>query len=118
MKIIKQNSKDWEEKRGYSKKIFLTPEDLDSPTNLVQEIKIKPGEECAEHYHKKQTEVFYFLNANGYWIINGVEQRFEKGDVLVIEPHDKHKIINDTQEDYLYIAFKVNYVDDADSYWE
>ncbi len=116
MKIVRQNDKEWEDKKGYSKKVFLSPSDLSSAGNVIQEIKIKAGETAAEHYHKKQTEVFYFLNGNGYWVINGVEQRFTAGDVLVVEPNDKHIVVNNTQEDYLYVAFKGNFEED-DSYW-
>ncbi len=116
MKIIKPDLKNWEEQRGYSKKIFLTPEDLQSPENLLQEIKIKPGQTAPNHYHKKQTEVFYFLNENGYWIINGETKKFHTGDILVIEPYDKHTVNNDTSEDYLYLAFKIHYAE-KDIYW-
>lgn len=39
------------------------------------------------------------------------------GDVLVIEPGDKHTVVNDTSEEYLYLAFKFKYSSD-DFYWE
>ncbi len=116
MKIIKSEDKQWAEKEGYSKKIFLDENDLNYPGGLVQEIKIKPGEEAKEHHHKKQTEIFYFLTENGYWIINGEKMSFRKGDVLVIEPFDKHIVFNNTDKDYIYLAFKFNYSSD-DSYW-
>jgi len=66
MKLIQSKSKKWEAKPGgYSKKIFLDEEDLNYPGALVQELKIKPGDICANHYHKKQTEIFYFTTVNG-----------------------------------------------------
>ena len=61
MKTIRSNQKEWLENKGYSKKILLDDENLKSGS-LVQEIKIKAGEKAGEHYHQKQTEVFYFLN--------------------------------------------------------
>ncbi len=88
MKIIKAQDKEWIEKQGYSKRIFLDEKDLGQPGALVQEIKIKAGETAGEHYHKKQTEIFYFLTENGHWIINGERMIFKIGDVLVIEPED------------------------------
>jgi len=116
MKILKSEDKQWTEKEGYSKRIFLNEKDLNYPGGLVQEIKIKPGEGAKEHYHKKQTEIFYFLTGNGYWIINGEKMSFKRGDVLAIEPFDKHITLNDTDEDYIYLAFKFNYSSD-DLYW-
>lgn len=117
MKIIKSNVKNWVDKQGYSKKIFLDEKDTGIPGLLVQVVKIKAGETAKTHYHKKQTEIFYFLTKNGYWIINGEKMTFEVGDILVIEPLDKHLVANDTSEDYLYLAIKYNYGQN-DLYWQ
>lgn len=117
MKIIKPEDKNWQDKEGYSKKIFLDENDLKTSGALVQEIKIKAGETAENHYHKKQREIFYFLNKNGYWVINGERFEFQVGEILVIEPEDRHTVVNNTKEDYLYLAFKVDYSVD-DLYWE
>lgn len=117
MKIIKSKNKIWSPKKGYSKKIFLNSKDLGIKGALVQEIKIKIGDTAKNHYHKKQTEIFYFITNNGYWIINGERKELEVGDVLVIEPFDKHEVVNNTSSDYIYIAFKYNY-DEDDIFWE
>jgi len=117
MKFIKTHEKEWQDKQGYSKRIFLNEKDLKHLGSLVQEIKIKPHDEAKSHYHKKQTEIFYFLNTNGYFTVNGEKIVPEVGDILVVEPNDKHIVTNDTDEDFLYLAFKVNY-DENDSYWE
>lgn len=117
MKIIKSEDKNWQEKEGYSKKIFLDETDLNCKGSLVQEIKIKAREKAENHFHKIQTEVFYFLTDNGYWIINNQKRTFKIGDILVIEPGDKHSTINETDQDYIYLAFKIKY-DPTDLYWE
>ena len=109
MKIVKSNDKQWLSMEGYSKKIFLDSKDLGINRARIQQIKIKPGETAKEHYHKKQTEIFCFLTSNGYWIINGQKKEFEVGDTLVIEPFDKHEVINDSSSDYTYLAVKYNY---------
>jgi quercetin dioxygenase-like cupin family protein len=116
MKIIKSETKDWQQKKGYSKKILLDEKVIGFPGSLVQELKIKPGEKADDHYHKKQTEIFYFLTENGYWIINGERNVFKKGDILIIEPGDRHIAVNESDTDYLYLAMKYNY-DPEDSYW-
>ncbi|PIS40669.1 MAG: hypothetical protein COT26_02110 [Candidatus Kerfeldbacteria bacterium CG08_land_8_20_14_0_20_43_14] len=61
MKIIKSNNLNWIDKAGYSKKIFVTDKEVDHPGVRVQELKIAPGQICKSHYHRKQTEIFYFL---------------------------------------------------------
>lgn len=115
MKIVKQTDK-WYQKQGYSKKILLNENDLNYKGGLVQEIRIKPGETAENHYHEKQTEIFYFLTNNGYWVINGEKFVFNMGDVLMIEPGDKHLVSNNSNQDYIYLAFKFNY-DSDDLYW-
>lgn len=117
MKLIKSESKEWVEKEGYSKKIYLNEIDLTHKGELVQKLRIKPGEAAKPHYHKKQTEIFYFLNNNGYWIINDKKIEIAIDDVLVIEPMDKHVAINNTKKDFLYMAFKFNYNED-DLFWD
>lgn len=117
MKIVKSKDKQWLEKQGYSKKVILDEKDLKQKDSFVQEVKIKAGQTAKNHYHKIQTEVFYFLTENGYWIINGKKMSFKTGDVLVIEPFDKHEVVNDTSKDYLYLAVKYDYAPD-DLYWE
>ncbi len=118
MKIIKSETKNWLDKKGYSKKIFLEGKEINFPGAIVQELKIGPGEGADVHYHKKQIEIFYFLTKNGYWMINGEKFTFNIGDVLVLEPLDRHTAINDTKEDYIYLAFKLNCLDPEDFYLE
>jgi len=117
MKIIKFNCKNWDDKKGYSKRVLLNDKELRKPGVFIQEVKIKPKDKSALHHHKKQTEIFYFLSSNGHWIINDKKVKPNVGDILVIEPGDIHSTINDTNEKYLYLCFKIDY-DSNDLYWE
>ncbi|MBI3984436.1 MAG: cupin domain-containing protein [Candidatus Levybacteria bacterium] len=102
-------------KPGHSKKILI--DDIDKNNVVVQEVKIKPQESARTHFHKIQTEVFYFLTHNGYWVMNGEKREFGIGDILIIGPMDEHCVVNRTNKDYLYLAFKYNY-DSKDIYWK
>jgi len=116
MIVVRAEEKEWSEKEGYSKKVFLTDADLKQPGIHVQEIKIKPNETAKNHYHKKQTEIFYFLNNNGYFIVNGRKIDVRPGDIIVVQPMDEHEVVNNTDSDFLYMAYKFNY-DAEDLYW-
>jgi quercetin dioxygenase-like cupin family protein len=109
MKIIKSNKLSWIDKVGYSKKIFVTDKDVNQPGALAQELKIAPGQIAKSHYHRKQTEIFYFLNTSGEFFVNGKKADIQKGDILIIEPNDRHETRNDSKEDFLYVGFKVNF---------
>ncbi len=77
----------------------------------MQSLRIKPHESVGPHFHKKQTEIFYFLNTNGIFEINGKAVPLAPGDALVVEPNDVHAVRNDSGEDFLYVAFKFDWVD-------
>jgi mannose-6-phosphate isomerase-like protein (cupin superfamily) len=117
MKYIKAKDKEWLQKEGYSKKIYLNETDLNIKGGLVQKLLIKPGEMPQVHHHEKQTEIFYFLNENGYFIVNGKKIEVKIDDVLVVEPGDIHTAVNETGKDFLYVAFKYNY-DEKDMFWD
>lgn len=117
MKLIKSETKDWLQKQGYSKKIYLNENDLNIKGALVQKLLIKSGEKAQLHHHEKQTEIFYFLNENGYFIVNDEKVEIRADDVLVVEPGDVHTAVNETGKDFLYMAFKYNYSED-DIFWD
>ncbi|MEI8067852.1 MAG: cupin domain-containing protein [Candidatus Shapirobacteria bacterium] len=117
MKLIKSESKEWLQKEGYSKKIYLNENDLNIKGGLVQKLLVKSGETAQEHHHEKQTEIFYFLNENGYFIVNGEKVEVKIDDVLVVEPFDIHTAVNKTGKDFSYMAFKFNY-EESDLIWD
>lgn len=115
IQIIKLSGLSWHKAQGYNKKILL--DKIGKKGIVIQQVKIKSGETAKTHYYKKQTEVFYFLNSNGYWNVNGKKTKVKKREILVIEPFDRHEVVNNTSNDYLYLAFKYNY-DSEDICWE
>ena len=112
MKHIRNADKPWLEKLGYSKKPLALPDVIGQPGLLVQELKILPRQVCKNHYHKVQTEIFYFINVFGRFVVNGETINLEPGDVLIVEPNDWHEVSNTSEYDFLYVAFKFNWVED------
>ncbi len=43
--------------------------------------------------------------------VNGTNVPLSVNDVLVVEPNDIHATWNDANEDFLYVAFKFDWVD-------
>ena len=117
MKYMDVNEANWDDRKWYSKKIIFPDTEIWTPGAHVQEVKIKSWDTAKAHYHKIQTEIFYFLSDHGYWIINGERIKPKIGDTLMIQPHDMHTVVNDSEHDYIYMAFKLNYAQE-DLYWE
>ncbi len=111
MKHLSSSDSKWVDKEGYSKRIFLDEKDIKKKGILFQQLRVKSGEVTDTHFHKKQTEIFYFLNNNGYFVVNSKKLDINVGDILVIEPYDIHEVVNDKKEDFIYLAFKFDWVE-------
>lgn len=117
MKVVEQKEKTWIPCPGYYKKILLTENDLNSKGNLFQIVKVKPGKEIKSHYHKKTEEVYYVLEGKGIIWVNDYKSRCKPGDVILCEPGDRHGAINDTDEELVWLVFKIN-ARKNDTFWE
>jgi len=71
-------------------------------------IVIPPETKYAEHshFHKKTEEVFWFIEGEPLFLINKEKIRVRKGDVYVIEPGEKHNILNDTNRECFIVFSK------------
>lgn len=116
MKKTNIENGEWQKGEGYYKRVFFDPTDMKQDGVQLQQIKISPNQIAENHYHENQTEVFYFLNNHGYFVVNGEKVIIKTGDILMIEPRDEHKVVNNSEKDFLYLAFKSNYSND-DIYW-
>ena len=64
--------------------------------------KVSPDEKL--HYHAKNTEYYIFLQGKAEMIIKGKMIKIVKGDVLIVEPGEKHKVTKIIEElDYIVI---------------
>lgn len=116
MKFVRLTQKKWLKKMGYSKKILLTEKDLKSKGNLVQIIKNKGHTEIKPHYHKDMTEVYHIIKGNAVVFCGDTKVRAQPGDTLLCEPGEVHGLDNDTDNDFLFVVFKIN-ANDEDMYW-
>ncbi|XOU94928.1 MAG: cupin domain-containing protein [Candidatus Kerfeldbacteria bacterium] len=109
MKIIRAEAKDWQEGADYFKKILLDATDLKAGNFLIQEIRMKSGVRAKIHHHDNQTELFYLINNNGYFIVNNENIRLEVGDILLVNVGEKHTVANESGEEFKFLAMKLSY---------
>jgi quercetin dioxygenase-like cupin family protein len=112
MKFVKLDEKKWLKKKGYSKKILLSEEDLKSKGNIVQIVKNEAHTEIKPHYHKFMTEIYHILKGNAIVFCGDFREKAKTGDTLLCEPGEIHGLVNDTNEDFLFAVFKINAKDD------
>ena len=116
MKFVKIDEKGWLERQGYSKKILLTEDDLKSKGNLVQIVKNEAHTEIKPHYHEQMIEIYHVLKGNAVVFCGDTRVRTRPGDSLLCEPGQVHGVVNDTDEDFQFVVFKIN-AKDEDMYW-
>lgn len=112
MKFVNQEEKEWVERRGYSKKILLTEDEIKSEGNLVQIVKVNPHTQIKPHYHKQTIEIFYILKGNAILFFGDRKIEAKPGDVFLCEPNDVHGVINDSNEEFSLLVFKINEKED------
>ena len=108
MKHITGAEGQWQQGRGYSKKVLLGEALLASPGALVQLVEIAPRSAVAEHYHDHCTEVFHVTGGRGTVVIDGRTVELEVGDTLVCHPGEVHSTRNDGDAPFGYVVFKTN----------
>lgn len=116
MKLVKLNEKEWLHRQGYSKKILLTEDDLKSKGNIVQVVRNEAHTEIKPHYHEQMIEIYHILEGNAIVFCGDLRSRVKPGDTLLCEPKEVHGVVNDTDEDFVFVVFKINAKDD-DMVW-
>ena len=116
MKFVKLDEKKWLNRKGYSKKILLSEEDLKSKGNIVQIVKNEAHTEIKPHYHEHMTEIYHILKGSAIVFCGNFRKKTKPGDTLLCEPGEVHGLINDTNNEFLFAVFKIN-AKDNDIIW-
>jgi mannose-6-phosphate isomerase-like protein (cupin superfamily) len=77
---------------------------------------LKPGQGSrvyGRHYHQVVSETFYFLEGDILMWVEGKEFRAKAGDIVTVEPNEKHWLENDSSQDCRAIFMKYP-IDPAD----
>ena len=114
MREIRAGVIDWISGEGYEKKVLLEDDSTSPPGTILQQVRFRRGEKVPPHYHKRQTEAFYFLE-KGAISIEGVRHDMDPGDILVCEPGEVHETL-EVQEDFTIIVLKMDFEHD-DTVW-
>lgn len=116
MKYVKVTEKEWLKRPGYSKKILFTEDDLQSEGNLLQIVNSEPHTEIKPHFHKQIKEIYHVLSGNAIVFCGEKRVRVYPQDTILCEPGEVHGVINDTNELFQIVVFKMGAKDD-DIHW-
>lgn len=94
---------------GVLKRVLATHSNLiHGQVMMVNWALLPVGKSFAAHYHEDMQEVFIVLNGTVTMTVNQTDHELAKGDAIVIDPREVHKMANTCDVDVEYIVFGVS----------
>lgn len=94
---------------GVLKRVLATHSNLIKGQIMMVNWALLPvGKSFQAHYHEDMQEVFIILNGNVKMTVNKQDHELAKGDAIVIDPREVHKMLNTCDDDVEYIVFGVS----------
>lgn len=66
-------------------------------TSLTIKVTLNPGHRMNYHSHKNRDEVWVIIDGEGKTIVDGMEQKVKKGDVITMSAGCRHTVMADTE---------------------
>ena len=88
------------------KKVMLQPGDIPHLTNFSQAT-FAPGQVAQAHAHSDMYEVFLVAAGSGTMVVNGTDQPLMPGVCILVEPGDRHEVINTGSEPLVLTYFGI-----------
>lgn len=104
-------------KKDYSKKVYFARKDFSEKGHLFQTVTIPPNTKQREHWHDKQTEIFFILEGECHIFINGKDYLAKPGDAFICNAGDKHNLWNKTKHPFILAVFKHSVPNFDDTHW-
>lgn len=70
----------------------------------LAQITLPPGKAAPRHYHPMNEESYFILSGSGRVILEGESRAVTAGDAIAIPANVVHEIINDSQNDLVFLA--------------
>lgn len=83
---------------------FLNGRMFNDGNNIIMKAVLVPGASVGLHTHEGNCEMVYVIKGNGKVIYDGAEERVSVGQVHYCPEKHSHSLINDTDEDLVFLA--------------
>lgn len=107
----KVNEDDFEYRFGDNGPKYLTK----GPNVDLGVVVLKPGQDFQNHYHTVCEEIFYILEGEIDFYINGEKVPAKPGDMIQCRPGDSHYLINQSQQNFKSVFIKSPHLTERDS---
>ena len=92
--------------KGITKQRLIAPPD-GAPTFTMRKFTVQPGGYTFHHTHEFEHEI-YVLTGKGIAKSDAGEVKFEKDDVILVEPGEIHQFVNNSEEKLAFLCIIPN----------
>ncbi len=94
---------------GVLKRVLATRHDLIvGKVQMVNWALLPVGKSFQRHYHEDMQEVFIIVTGTVAVTVDEHEDRLQRGDAILVDPREVHKMENICDEDVHYIVFGIS----------
>ncbi len=93
--------------RHLLKRVLLQDSDTRSNLKMLNHACLEVGESFSAHRHPDMEEVFYFLEGEGQFSLNGERVSVQSGDCLYVSCGTTHTCTNTGNQPLVFLAFGV-----------
>lgn len=90
---------------GVVSRQLLNPDNSESNRVTITEVHLEPLAEQSRHSHEISEQIWYAIKGTGLLLLsNNEEKEFSEGDVVRFVEGDIHGLLNNSDEEFVYIS--------------
>ena len=90
---------------GVVSRQLLNPDNSESKRVTITEVHLEPGACQPRHIHEASEQIWYALKGSGKLLLAEENERdFQAGDVVRFADKDVHGLLNDSEEEFVYLS--------------
>ena len=90
---------------GVVSRQLLNPDNSESKRVTITEVHLEPGACQPPHIHEASEQIWYALKGSGKLLLADEKQmEFQVGDVVRFADRDVHGLLNDSEEEFVYLS--------------
>ena len=90
---------------GVVSRQLLNPDNSESKRVTITEVHLEPGACQPPHIHEASEQIWYALWGSGKLLLKDDKQMdFKVGDVVRFADRDVHGLLNDSEEEFVYLS--------------
>lgn len=90
---------------GCESRQLLNDENSESRRVTITEVHLKPGYSQPRHVHDTSEQIWYALKGSGLLLLaDNNEKSFNAGDVVRFADGEVHRLLNNSEEEFVYIS--------------